>query len=79
MANTVQGKSHKMDITEDWATRTYTVSCSDCRKVLFSPLVKDFVRPLRYEEDLEWLEELGCELEDLHQRTCAVSNYVLGS
>jgi hypothetical protein len=72
MAKTVQGRSHKMDITQDWEKRTYTVSCSDCGKVLFNPLVKDYVRPLRilYEADLEYLEELGCDLEGLHQRTC---------
>ena len=74
MAKTVQGRKFRMDITKNWEERTYTVSCSDCGKVLFDPLVKEFVRPLRYEEDLEYLEELCCNLEDLHQRTCVVSN-----
>ena len=72
MAKTVQGRSHKMDITQDWDTRTYTVSCSDCGKVLFSPLVKDFVRPHDEcgEADLEFLEEMSCDLQDFHQRAC---------
>ena len=74
MAKTVQGRKFRMDITKNWEERTYTVSCSDCGKVLFDPLVKDFVRPLRYEEDLEYLEELSCDLECLHQRACEVTN-----
>jgi len=63
-------KHHKMDISQDWDSRTYVVTCDDCKKVILSTLVKFFVNPLRPEVGLLDLQEAGSELEGIHGVVC---------
>ncbi len=67
MAKTVQGRSHKMDVSQPWDTRTYTVSCNDCGKDVFKVKVKDYVQPQNPSDGVDFLEDMGCDLESYHQ------------
>jgi len=59
-----------MDMSIDWEVRSHDTYCEDCGKTLSKLLIKDYVKPLKPSDGMQFLNDMSLEIEGMHSIVC---------